>query len=141
MKIIRHLSIGACALLLSCSHTETVPHPHTEHVETKAPERTAAKTAPKNPETGEAPKEATGGTKVARNPETLIVPGQLKRIQQKLHDRGLLEERPTGNLDDATRAALKRLQREEDLPQTGQPDHETVRKLGLDPDEVFAKRQ
>jgi hypothetical protein len=153
------LLVLSVALLLSCSHTETVKTPQPDEKADKAAktdktEKTAsAKTAePRraephhaakapNPETGETPKATTAGTPVARNPETLIVPGQIKRIQEKLHDRGLLKAQPSGSLDDATRVALKRLQKNEDLPETGLPDHETVRKLGLDPDDVFAKRQ
>jgi hypothetical protein len=131
------------ALFFACSHTETVKTPQNEakaeprRAEPKAePKRADTKAA--NPETGEKAKETTAGTPVARNPETLIVPGQVKRIQEKLHDRGLLKGPPSGTIDDATRVALKRLQKDADLPETGLPDHETVRKLGLDPDDVFA---
>jgi hypothetical protein len=139
------------ALLLSCSHTETVKPPQKDEKEATAkkeeprraepkraePKRAETKTAP-NPTTGERSKATTAGTPVARNPETLIVPGQLKRIQEKLHERGLLKAQPTGTLDEATSTALKRLQKDADLPETGLPDHETVRKLGLDPNDVFA---
>jgi hypothetical protein len=34
---------------------------------------------------------------------------------------------------------LKQFQHDHDLPMTGQPDHETVSKLGLKPDDVFLK--
>jgi hypothetical protein len=144
------------ALLGACSHTETIPEPRKEEPHKQEarkeeprkqeprkeePRAETARTGPTNPETGEAPKKATGDTPVARNPATLIVPGQVKRIQGKLRDRGLLAAAPSGTLDGATRSALKRLQHDEDLPETGLPDHETVRKLGLDPDEVFTKRK
>ena len=39
--------------------------------------------------------------------------------------------------DGDTQAALRRFQRERGLPSTGIPDDATVRKLGLDPRDVF----
>ena len=43
------------------------------------------------------------------------------------------------NANDSIGAALRRFQAAHDLPSTGVPDHETVRRLGLNPDELFRK--
>ena len=39
--------------------------------------------------------------------------------------------------DAAKRQGLRRFQRAHDLPATGVADHETVKRLGLDPDQIF----
>jgi hypothetical protein len=85
--------------------------------------------------------QGTSGTPVPLSPADALEPGQLREIQRRLGDRKLLGQHEDGNLDQATREALRKLQKAEDLPETGLPDHETVRKLGLDPDRVFAKRR
>jgi hypothetical protein len=85
--------------------------------------------------------QGTNGTPVPLTPAAALERGQLQEIQRRLADRKLLGQHEDGNLDQPTREALRRLQKAEDLPETGLPDHETVRKLGLDPDRVFAKRR
>jgi Putative peptidoglycan binding domain len=67
---------------------------------------------------------------VATAPEALLQPGAGDKVRQKL---GLAEG--SGSMT----AALRRFQREHDLPATGVLDHETVEKLGLSPDEIFEK--
>ena len=64
-------------------------------------------------------------------------PGSARRIQEALRERGLLAGAPSGELDEPTSAALRRFQRSEDLAQTGAPDRETLRRLGIDPQEVY----
>jgi peptidoglycan hydrolase-like protein with peptidoglycan-binding domain len=64
-------------------------------------------------------------------------PGSARRIQEALRERGLLAGAPTGELDEPTSAALRRFQRSQDLAQTGAPDRETLRRLGVDPQEVY----
>ncbi len=41
--------------------------------------------------------------------------------------------------DAATREGVRRFQRAQDLPATGVPDAETVKRLGLDPDKTFRR--
>ena len=43
----------------------------------------------------------------------------------------------TGELDARTQEALRAFQRAEKLPETGLPDYESLRRLGLKPDEVY----
>lgn len=76
---------------------------------------------------------------LATSPAGLLKPGAEKKIQDQLAGRGLLEsdDARSGELDGATRAALRRFQREANLPETGVPDRETARRLGLSPDDVF----
>jgi len=123
-------------------------HPHT--VATPADGREAKRPATKEGEReGSAKKdddkrkrqEGTAATPVPRTPVAALEPGQLREIQRRLGQRKLLGQHEDGNLDEPTRAALRKLQKDADLPETGLPDHETVRKLGLDPDQVFAKRR
>ena len=79
-----------------------------------------------------------GRPPLAAAPGGLYAPGALNQIQQALAQRGYLESADeSGKLDTATTAAVRKFQGDQDLARTGVPDHETVRKLGLDPDEVF----
>ena len=65
---------------------------------------------------------------VATSPEGLLRPGAEDKVREKLGmepgDRNL-------------HGAIRRFQREQQLPVTGILDHETVEKLGLSPDEIF----
>jgi peptidoglycan hydrolase-like protein with peptidoglycan-binding domain len=70
-------------------------------------------------------------------PQTLLAEGAARRIQEALARRGYLEAPRSDALDDATAGALRRFQREEGLAATGFPDRETVRRLGIDPTEVY----
>jgi len=81
---------------------------------------------------------AETGIPVASTPQGLMREGAEKKIQQRLHEKGLLatDER-SGQLDPDTRAALRTFQKRENLPTTGLPSYETVDKLGLDLDEIF----
>jgi hypothetical protein len=64
-------------------------------------------------------------------PSSILRGGAMADIQGKL---GVAK---SGQLDDGTRNALRKFQRGQELAETGLPDIETVRKLGLDPDDVF----
>ena len=75
---------------------------------------------------------------VAATPQGLMREGAERRIQERLHARGLLHADPyTGALDGETRAALRTFQKSQGLPVTGLPSYETVDHLGLDLDAVF----
>jgi hypothetical protein len=81
--------------------------------------------------TGEQPK----GTPLAQAPEGLLMPGAEQKIHDKLSAGGFMKE----DANASTGAALRRFQAAHDLPSTGVPDHETVRRLGLNPDDLFRK--
>lgn len=66
---------------------------------------------------------------VATTPQGLLKPGAQDKVREKL---GL------GKNDDVN-TALRRFQREHDLPATGMLDHETAERLGLAPDDIFEK--
>jgi hypothetical protein len=68
---------------------------------------------------------------VGTTPSSILHAGAMNDLQGKL---GVPR---SGELDDRTRKALEKFQREHDLAATGLPDIETVRTLGLDPDDVF----
>jgi hypothetical protein len=110
-----------------CSHTKTVSA-------TSAASPPAASTAGTR-----RPPTSAAGTPLPRSPQQALQPGQLGQIQRQLASRGLLGQHEQGQLDEPTRKALKQVQREHGLPETGVPDHETVSKLGLDPERVFEK--
>lgn len=96
------------------------------------------------PARAEGPREVVsrpGGPRLSSSAAGLLRKDAAEQIQGRLIDEGFLERRnPTDELDAATRTALRKYQRSEDLPETGFPDRETVRRLGLDPDRIFDKR-
>jgi putative peptidoglycan binding protein len=66
---------------------------------------------------------------VSTSPQGLLKPGAEDQVRQKLGvDKGA-----------GMGSALRKFQREHDLPATGMVDHETVIKLGLEPSDIFEK--
>lgn len=127
------LRTGFAALLaaaLACGHAREVGEP--SDGEAQGGDRRGASAAP--PRVRPQP----GHPSVAPSPGGLMSRGAARRIQDALGQRGYLAK-PSGRdeLDDATAAALRRFQRDERLPATGAPDRETLRRLGIDPSDVY----
>ena len=116
---------AALVLALGCGHTHTV--------ENTAPAPSPAAQDQQLPAGGRHRGEGTGAP-VATSADALLAPGGAEKIRAKLRDQGFLEHD-----DDALGTGLRRFQAKHDLPETGMPDHETVAKLGLDPDQIFRK--
>jgi murein L,D-transpeptidase YcbB/YkuD len=147
----RTATVIAGLLLVGCTHTKTVGSGAEETKQASAAtERRHSEHRASQPRRGEAAEEPRNerGEKeipVATSPEGLLKPGAQERIEQRLADEGFLrrgdqpksaargETQPAASFDEA----LRRFQAHEHLPATGMPDQETVRKLGLDPDDVF----
>jgi hypothetical protein len=66
-----------------------------------------------------------------------MLPDGPRLIQEALSRRGYLSDHRSRTIDERTSDALQRFQRDNKLPSTGEPDRETVRKLGLSTDKVF----
>jgi putative peptidoglycan binding protein len=77
---------------------------------------------------------------VATTPEGLIKPGGIAKMQRALREKGL-DAPQTDKLDEQTKSALLDFQKREKLPATGLPDYVTVRKLGLDPNDIFTRHK
>lgn len=122
-------SILALSLWLACTHARSVAPPQ----EPSSPEVVEEKPTPKK---SSVPRE-DGDIRISSSPEALLEPSAARAIQDRLAKSGDLEGEPSGELDGPTRKALARFQRAHDLPATGAPDDATVRKLGLDPKDVF----
>lgn len=69
------------------------------------------------------------------------MPGGVEQIQDALASRGYLDKSAakSGVIDEPTSAALRKFQSDQGIARTGNPDHETVRRLGLDADALFRK--
>ena len=129
------------AFALACSH----PH----HVEKGSGDGTADTEAqPKKSEGGAAAKpraarrpQRPGRPPLAASPGGLFVPGGVGQVQKALASRGyLLESDVHGDdIDAKTAAAIRKFQSDQGIARTGNPDHETVRRLGLDADKLFRK--
>jgi hypothetical protein len=127
----RAAALLLAAALASCSRVRTVEEPD-------APAPAPAPEAPDRPEEkGVPPKE--GRPRVPASPEALLAEGAVGEIQRALAERRLLGKHARGELDEPTSAALRKFQREEGLAQTGFPDRETLRRLGIDPEKAYGR--
>lgn len=139
MTLTRAIALGALAGALGCGHTKT-----TDATSPSAPEKVEERTPPADhPDRvpgassgGAAAKRdnpaETKGIPVAASPEGLLAPGAEDQIRGKLADGGYLD-RKDGSVD----AGLRKFQKAKDLPETGIPDHQTIKALGLDPGRIF----
>jgi hypothetical protein len=142
--------VFAVALALGCSHTQ--------HVESSAGGKSAAAdrgshatppqdasarpVRPPSPNARPPSDEPAPTIPLATSPSGLLKPGAEKKIQEKLSDKGVLDDKsPSGELDGPTREALRRFQHDQGLPATGMPDDATVKRLGLDPGDIFKAGQ
>lgn len=76
-----------------------------------------------------------GGLRIT-SPDGIFRVGAIEKLQRAL-ERGGYEVTVTGEFDSATEQALLLFQGAKDLPRTGYPDHETIRLLGLDPQDLY----
>jgi peptidoglycan hydrolase-like protein with peptidoglycan-binding domain len=65
----------------------------------------------------------------------------VEKIQQALASRGYLDTSQVdhGRIDDETAEAIRKFQADQGIARTGNPDHETVHRLGLDAEALFRK--
>jgi peptidoglycan hydrolase-like protein with peptidoglycan-binding domain len=82
-----------------------------------------------------------GRPPLAAAPGGLFVPGGVEKIQQALASRGYLDTSQVdhGRIDDETADAIRKFQADQGIARTGNPDHETVQRLGLDAEALFRK--
>jgi hypothetical protein len=145
--------ILALAAPLACGHSHQVAQEDSKPVTNPAPDGGTvprderASVAPRSTPRGEARKKEKDVDDaknaddrlppLATSPAGLLEPGAVKRIQERLHERGFLpEDARSGKLDDRTRKALRELQKKNSLPATGTPDDLTLQKLGLNAGEL-----
>lgn len=149
---VRAGALGAALLAcgsIACFHTTKVDKDQDAHdAKTQAPAPANGTAQPKQSEGGasEQPKvtrrpERPGRPGLAAAPSGLFVPGGVTQVQQALASRGYLDlsQVEDGRIDLPTTAAVRRFQEDQGLARTGNPDHETVRRLGIDPDALFRK--
>jgi hypothetical protein len=112
--------------LAACSHAKKTDKGTPE----KEPEPEVEKREPTRQRAPE-PASKPDDVPVSTTPGGLLAPGADDKIRDKLAAAGFAAE------GKSTKEALRRFQKDNDLPATGIPDHETVKKLGLDPNDIF----
>jgi len=149
----RIILAAAVAAMLGCGHSKHVDRGDTPR-EDEAPKKEAKSEAQKKKTPTEQQKRPAAGDekheKEARAPaeegrpelttsaEGLLQPDGPRLIQEKLAEKGYLaKDHHTNELDKETAAALRKFQGDQEVAQTGYPDRETVRKLGLTIAKVF----
>jgi peptidoglycan hydrolase-like protein with peptidoglycan-binding domain len=73
---------------------------------------------------------------VRTTPGGMLDPASMKKVQEALSSHGV-KAPSSGQLDEETQAALRRFQAKEKMAKTGMPDYDTLRRLGLDPKEIY----
>jgi len=119
------LCLVAALPLAACGHTKTTEKSPVE--ERTPPTDESTKSPPAHPHK----------MPVVESPNDLLAPGGEAEIRKKLVEGGYLDDSGAKSLE----GGLRKFQAAKDLPATGVPDHETVRRLGLDPNEVFRRAQ
>jgi hypothetical protein len=122
------------ASLLACIHARQVESAGSSE-KTGSSAKAETGNSPQATSTRIPPRE--GRPTVAATPEDAMNPGSSKEIQEALKRKGYLKEDVTGHLDEATSAGLRKFQHDKGLPETGAPDRETLRGLGVNPQTVY----
>jgi hypothetical protein len=126
----------ALSFAIGCAHTKTTDDGSEKH-EKQESKRDETKKAEKprahetSPNAGRA-----DGVPLATAPAGLLAPGADQKICDRLVAEGFLAD-DAKRSDGAMSEGLRRFQRARDLPATGVPDDQTVKDLGLNPDEIF----
>jgi hypothetical protein len=129
----RTILAAAALLAAGCVHTHKVDDSSSGKDQPAPETETKASATPRAPPRVHP---APGHPAVAASPEALMNPGSARKIQEALRSKGYLET-VSGDLDQPTSAALRRFQHDQQLATTGAPDRETLRRLGVDPQEVY----
>ena len=133
----------AIALAGGCAHTKTTDERHQqgsrEEEATRRPKpRAAAGEAARGERHAQsAPRATATPFPWPPRPGRLLVPGAERQDSRAPGSRAAFSAGDAKSSDAAMREGLRRFQRAKDLPATGMPDHETVKRLGLDPDQIF----
>ncbi len=121
------ISLTVPLLIIGCGHATSIETPTEQAAPEPPPPRAEKHEGAVDPKT----------TPVAESPDALLEPGAEREIRNKLEAGGYLEDRNTKSLE----GGLRKLQAAKDLPVTGLPDHESIRRLGLDPNKIFRHAQ
>jgi hypothetical protein len=124
----------------ACAHTKTTddgkPRETDGDTKKEEPKETKPRAAAPEGKGSELHPGKREAVPVATAPEVLLKPGGEDKIRDRLVAGGFLE-RDNKQSKTAMREGIRRFQKEHDLPATGVADHETVKGLGLEPNEIF----
>jgi len=121
----RHFLVLCFGVVLgvACSHADTVASPNAPSTPDKPARLPSARAV--TPET------EPGHPDLAGSPAQLMAPGSSDAIAQALRKRGFLAADASSGKD--VEKGLRAFQESQGLAATGFPDHETLRKLGINP--------
>lgn len=126
----RSLKWLALVSLMSCAHAKETRETEQAKAEADTPaQKEKAEEKAKAP-----PRTETLAT--SKTTRQMFKPEGLKKLQVALSAKAN-DVDESGQLDSATQESLRVYQKKEGLPATGLPDYETLRRLGLKPEEVF----
>ena len=81
-------------------------------------------------------KQVSSARPVRTTPGGMLDDKSIREIQSKLSAKGY-QAPQSGQLDEATQAALRKFQAHEHMASTGLPDYDTLRRLGLSAKSVY----
>jgi hypothetical protein len=145
----RGLALLVGLLAIGCAHAKTTDAEQTtpakeDGKEEKSASAPPAPAAPPAKKSGggahaRAPHRDPGAVPVASSASGLLAPGAEQQIRDKLIAGGFMDAPAKGDRPPSLRAPLERFQDANNLPATGMPDAETIRKLGLDPEAILRR--
>lgn len=122
------LGLGVCG---ACIHTRT-----TGNELPKQKGDATLSTAPKGSGQEGGVKVEPGRPALAHSPKELRHPGGSAKIRDALKKRGYLGSADPGVSEEALSAAVRSFQADQKIARTGFTDRETLRRLGLNPEEI-----
>jgi len=111
------LALALCGALAGC---------HTHQMQGK---QTTLETVPKEPQ-------VSSERPVRTTPGGMLDPKSMRQLQAALSHHGVSTP-SSGVLDEETQTSLRKFQAREKMAQTGMPDYDTLRRLGLDPKALY----
>jgi hypothetical protein len=96
---------------------------------------------PEDAKKGKIEPESQSGVPLASSPEGMMTPEGASMIRRALIDRGYLNSVEEGHFDTQVARALEKFQQDNELARTGAPDRETLKQLGLDPEDVLRRNK
>jgi peptidoglycan hydrolase-like protein with peptidoglycan-binding domain len=121
------LALTTSLWAVGCVHTETTGSPQArDGAEGQVPAPPAKQAV--------TPKTEEGHPPLAASPDELMKPGSRAKIGQALHAKGYLDD--ANAKGDRFLEGVKAFQKSQGLAQTGFADHETLMRLGINPNAV-----
>jgi len=132
------IALTAMALMFGGCHAHQVAGNHRPEsaASAKSAQAHPTKEAPDKRAAAKQSRQVSSARPVRTTPEGFLNAERVRKIQSALSKRGP-RVAETGQMDSATQAALVAFQKKNAQPATGFPDFDTLKRLGLEPQQIY----